>query len=130
MSDVTLGSMLTQEDENGVERAFYYLSRVLNDEKTIYNMIEKLCLCLYFSCTKLKHYIKPIDVYVSSHFDILKHMLSKPILHSRIEKWELALTGYSLIYMPLKATKGQVVANFIVDHSIVENSQNYLELKP
>ena len=30
-SDKTLGSMLAQEDENGVERAIYYLSRVLND---------------------------------------------------------------------------------------------------
>jgi len=30
-SDHTIGSMLAQEDENGVERAIYYLSRVLND---------------------------------------------------------------------------------------------------
>jgi len=27
----TIGSMLAQENENGVERAIYYLSRVLND---------------------------------------------------------------------------------------------------
>lgn len=32
--------------------------------------------------------------------------------------------------MPLKAVKGQVVADFIVDHSIVENSLNYLEFEP
>jgi hypothetical protein len=56
-------------------------------------------------------------------------MLANPILHSRIGKWALVLTEYSLIYMPLKATNGQVVAYFIVDHSIVENSQNYLELE-
>lgn len=93
-------------------------------------MIEKLCLCLYFSCTKLKHYITPIDAYVSSYFDVIKYMLSKSIMHSRIGKWELSLTEYSLTYMPLKANKRQVVADFIVDHSIVENSQNYLELEP
>ncbi|XP_050891471.1 uncharacterized protein LOC127096990 [Lathyrus oleraceus] len=129
-SDVTLGSMLAQEDDNGVERAIYYLSRVLNDAETRYSIVEKLCLCLYFSCTKLNHYVKPVDVYVSSHFDIIKHMLSKPILHSRIGKWVLALTGYSLTYMPLKAVKGQAVADFIVDHSIVQNSLNYLEFEP
>ena len=105
-SDKTLGSMLAQEDDNGVERAIYYLSRVLNDAETRYNIVENLCLCLYFSCTKLKHYIQPVDVYVSSHFDVIKHMLSKPILHSRIGKWALALTEYSLTYMPLKAVKG------------------------
>ena len=57
-------------------------------------------------------------------------MLSKPILHSRIGKWALALTEYSLTFMPLKAVKGQVVADFIVDHSINEESINYLEIEP
>ena len=104
-SECTIGSMLAQEDENGVERAIYYLSRVLNDTETRYHPSEKLCLCLYFSCTKLKHYIKPFDVYVYSHFDIIKHMLSKPILHSRVGKWALALTEYSLTYQSLKSVK-------------------------
>lgn len=82
----TIGSMLAQEDDNGVERAIYYLSRVLNDVETRYSLIEKICLCLYFSYTKLKHYIKLVDVYVSFHFDIIKHILSKSIKHSRIRK--------------------------------------------
>jgi len=82
----TIGNMLAQEDENGVEGAIYYLSRVLNDAETRYHLSEKLCLCLYFSCIKLKQYIKPIAVYVYSHFHIIKHMLSKPILHSRVGK--------------------------------------------
>ncbi|KAK2375089.1 hypothetical protein QL285_076003 [Trifolium repens] len=120
-SDSTIGSILAQEDENGIEKAIYYLSRVLNDAETRYTLIEKLCLCLYFSCVKLKHYIKPVDVYVYSHFDIIKHMLLKPILHSRIGKWALALTEYSLTYKPLKSVKGQIVADFIADHSAIEN---------
>ena len=32
--------------------------------------------------------------------------------------------------MPIKAIKGQVVADFIVDHSIQEGSLNYLEIEP
>ena len=47
-SDTTIGSMLAQEDENGVEKAIYYLSRVLNDAETRYSVIEKLCLCFVF----------------------------------------------------------------------------------
>lgn len=79
---------------------------------------------------KLKHYIKPVDVYVSSHFDIIKHMLSKAILHSRIGKLALALTKYSLTYVPLKDMKGKVVTDFIVDHAIVKTPLNYLEIGP
>lgn len=129
-SDVSIGSMLAKEDKNGMERAIYCLSRVLNDVETMYSMFGKLCRCLYFSCTKLKHYIKPVDMYVSSHFDIIKHILFKTILYSRIGKWELALTEYSLTYMPLKAMKGQVVADFIIDHAMVETPQSSIKLLP
>src|ERR1051325_5091910 len=129
-SDLTIGSMLVQEDDNHVERLVYYLSRMLNGPETKYSDIEKLCLCLYFSCIKLKKYIKPVDAYISSHFDIIKHMLSKPILHSRIGKWALALTEYSLTYVSLKAMKGQIVEDFLVDHSMVAMPENFVDLVP
>jgi len=108
-SDSTIGSMLSQKDENGVERAIYYLSRVLNDAETRYS---------------------PIVVYVYSYFDVIKHMLSNPILHSRVGKWALALSKYSLTYQPLKSVKVQIVANFIVNHSMIEATQSYVENKP
>lgn len=108
-SDLTIGNMLAQEDENGVKRAIYYLSQILINAETRCNAIEKLYLYLYFSCTKLNDYIKLINVYVYSHFDVIKHTLSKPIFHSLIGKWALTLTEYSLTYYPLKAIKGQLV---------------------
>lgn len=87
-SDVTIRSMLTQEDDDGVQRAIYYLSRMLNNAETIYSSIQKLCLCIYFSCIKLKYYIKHTDVFVYSQFNVIKHMLFKPILHNNVGKLE------------------------------------------
>ena len=46
-SDTTIGSVLAQEDDSGVERPIYYLSRILIDVETRYNMIEN---CAY-ACT-------------------------------------------------------------------------------
>jgi hypothetical protein len=46
----TIGSALMQEFE-GKERVIFYLSRRLLDPETRCYPIEKLCLCLYCSCT-------------------------------------------------------------------------------
>ena len=52
----TIGSALMQEFERK-ERVVFYLSKRLLDLETRYSPIKKLCLCLYFSCTKLRHYL-------------------------------------------------------------------------
>ncbi|KAK2394865.1 hypothetical protein QL285_056650 [Trifolium repens] len=57
-------------------------------------------------------------------------MLLKPILHSRIGKWALALTEYSLTYKPLRAVKGQIVADFLAEHSVSEAPIEAIEIKP
>ena len=41
--------MLAQDDEDGVKKVLYYISQTLVDAETIYCLIEKLCLTLYFS---------------------------------------------------------------------------------
>jgi hypothetical protein len=47
----TIGSALIQEFK-GKERVVAYLSRKLLDPETRYSAAEKLCLCVYYSCTK------------------------------------------------------------------------------
>jgi hypothetical protein len=48
----TIGSTLLKEFE-GKERVVFYPSRMFLDPETRYSPTKKLCLCLYFSCTKL-----------------------------------------------------------------------------
>jgi hypothetical protein len=47
-----IGVVLAQETE-GKEHVITYLSWRLPDTETRYTFIEKLCLCLYYACTKL-----------------------------------------------------------------------------
>src|SRR6266508_5572359 len=45
-------------------------------------------------------------------------MLHRPILSGRIDKWAYALIEYDLAYESLKSMKGQIIADFIVEHWI------------
>nr|KYP55932.1 Transposon Ty3-I Gag-Pol polyprotein [Cajanus cajan] len=129
-SDSTIAGMLAQDDDNGIERVIYYLSRMLVGAEVRYSPLEKLCLSLYVACTKLKYYIRTRDVVIFCRSNVIKYMLCKPVLHSRVGKWALALTEYSLTFEPLKATKGQILADFLADHSREIKDNLYLTTKP
>jgi hypothetical protein len=111
----TIGSALIQEFE-GKERIVAFLSRKLLDPETRYSAAEKLCLCVYYSCTKFWHYLLNAECVVYSKFDVIKHMLSMPILNGRIGKWILALFEFELKFESTKAIKGQIIADFITEH--------------
>ena len=58
-------------------------------------------------------------------------MLQQPILSGRIGKWAYAPIEYDLKYESLHAMRGQVVADFIVDHRIKDEAEiNYVNVCP
>ncbi|CAL8134413.1 unnamed protein product [Prunus armeniaca] len=64
----------------------------------------------------LKHYMLPYTIYIIAKTDLIKYMLTRPMLRGRVGKWTLALTEFAFRYVPHKAIKGQAVANFLADH--------------
>jgi hypothetical protein len=125
-----VGTMLMQEDW---KRQFpmAYLSRRLVDAETRYAPNEKHCLSLYFVCNKLHHYLLSSTCLVVCKHDVVKYILQKPILRGCLGKWAYAMVEYDLVYEPLHARKGQVVADFIVDHMAMGSDEACLvELKP
>ena len=112
---MVIGSALIHEFE-GKERVIYYLSRRFVDAETRYSAIEKLCLCIYFSCIKLRHYFLSTECTVICKDDVVWYMLSMPIMSDRIGKWILALSEYDLRYESAKTVKGQIMADFVTQH--------------
>ena len=115
IDECAIGSALIQEFE-GKEHVTYFISRRLLDAETRYSPVERLCLCLYFSCTKLRHYLLSAECVIVSKDDVIRYMLSLPILNGRIGKWILALSEFDLRYESTKAVKGQVMVDFVVQH--------------
>jgi hypothetical protein len=95
-----IGAALTQEND-GKEAIIAYVSQKLLDAETRYVFVEKLCLSLYYACTKFRPYILSSTCTVVSQHDIMKHMLHKPILSGRMGKWAYSLIEYDLKFEPM-----------------------------
>ncbi|CAL2247351.1 unnamed protein product [Prunus armeniaca] len=79
------GSRLVQDNKEGKEHAVYYLSRTLTEVERKYYAIKRLCLALYFTAIKLKHYMLPFTTYIIAKTDLIKYMLTRPMLRGRID---------------------------------------------
>jgi hypothetical protein len=125
--DAVIGAVLTQVTDVK-EHIITYLSRCLLDTETRYSFIEKLCLSLFYACSKLGHYLLSSTCILPCQADVIRHILQQPILSGRIRKWAYALIEYDLAYEPLKSVKAQVVADFIVGYSNDQNSDESCNL--
>ena len=97
-------------NEEGKERALYYLSCTLVRVELNYSSLEKMYLAPMFTIQKLRNYMQAHIVRVISKADPVKCTLSRPILSRRLAKWAVILKQYDLVYVPQKAVKGQALA--------------------
>jgi hypothetical protein len=125
--DVVIGAVLIQITE-GKEHIITYLSRCLINAETRYSFIKKLCLSLFYACSKLQHYLLSSTCVIACQAGVIKHMLQQPILSGRIKKWAYALIEYDLAYEPFKSIKAQVVVDFTVEHSIDQTNDESCNL--
>jgi hypothetical protein len=100
---------------DGKEKVVFYLSGRMLDTETRYHEIEKLCLYLFFTCTKLRHILLSAEIIVICKSDVIKHMLTTPVLKGRLGKWMFALSEFNIRYQPVKAVKGQALADLITE---------------
>jgi len=96
----SLGALCAQENKEGKDRALYYLSQTLVGAELHYSAIEKVCLALMFTVQKLRHYMQAHTVRVISKADLIKYILSRPVLSGRLAMWVVILEQYDLVYVP------------------------------
>jgi hypothetical protein len=125
--DAMIGAVLTQITEDK-DHIITYLSQHLIDVETRYSFIERLYLSLFYACSKLRHYLLSNTCIVVCQAVVIRHMLQQPILSGRVRKWAYTLIEYDLAYEPLKYMKDEVVADFIIGHSINQNSDESCNL--
>ncbi|GAA0161470.1 hypothetical protein LIER_17780 [Lithospermum erythrorhizon] len=93
----SVGALLEQENEEGKEKALYYLSRQMTPNELNYSPIEKLCLALIFAIQKLKHYFQAHTVHLKAKANPIKYVMSKSVLSDRLARWYLELQQFEII---------------------------------
>jgi hypothetical protein len=78
VGDTSIASVVIQV-HGDKERVVFYLSRRMLDAEIRYPDIEKLCLYLFFTCTKLCHILLSAEIIVICKSDVIKTMLSAPV---------------------------------------------------
>jgi hypothetical protein len=72
--DAVIGTVLMQITKSK-EHIITNLSRCLIDAETRYSFIEKLCLSLFYTCSKLQYYLLSNTCIVACQADVIIHML-------------------------------------------------------
>jgi hypothetical protein len=114
VGDTSIASVVIQVHDNK-KRVVFYLSRRMLDAETKYPDIEKLCLCLFFTCIKLRHILLSAKIIIICKSHVIKHMLSVPVLKGRLGKWMFALSEFDIRYQLAKVVKGQALADLIAE---------------
>jgi len=70
--DHSLGTQLTQKNDEGVVQAIYSLSKILIGAESRYNLVKKECLALIFAVQKMRHYLVGQTIHAISRVNPLQ----------------------------------------------------------
>jgi ribonuclease HI len=97
-----------------IQRPVYYISEVLSETKARYPQVQKLLYAVVLARRKLRHYFEAHPITVVSSFP-LGEIIRNPDAAGRIAKWSVEVMGETLSYVPRKAIKSQILADFVTE---------------
>ena len=85
--------------------------------------MEKLILALVTVARKLCPYFQAQFIEVPTEYP-MKQVLHKSETSERLMKWAIELSEFDIIYKPKTAIKGQVLADFVMEFTLLEPAEN------
>ena len=108
------------KEEDKVQKPVYYTSWALHGAEERYPLMEKLAFALVTVARKLKLYFQAHTVIVLTDKP-LRWAMSNPEVVGRMALWAIELSKFDIQYCLRTAIKGQMVANFIVKFTNMED---------
>lgn len=102
-SDYSLGAILVQQDEAGIDRPVHLLSARFNPAQRNYPTIEKEAYALIYALVKLRPYLYGAQFTIFTDHKPLKCLFMKELRNSRIQRWAVLMAEYAA---PIEYMKG------------------------
>ena len=103
-SDYAVGAILTQTDENGLERVIQYVSSTLRGAQINYAVIEKEAYAVVYALEKLRPYLFGADFVIYTDHKPLKSLFLKEVRNTRIQRWAVLIEEYGA---PIRYIEGK-----------------------
>ncbi|CAL8992338.1 unnamed protein product [Prunus brigantina] len=124
VSASALSSVLIRQP-NGIELPIFYMSHALQDAEQRYPQLEQLAYALVLSARRLRPYFQAHSINVLTN-QPLRQVLQKPETSGRLIKWAIELGEFDIGYHPRPSEKGQAVADFISEFTILANTDPFV----
>ena len=97
-SDVGIGALLLQEDDNGIDHPVCYFSKKFNKHQKNYSTIEKECLALILAIQQFEVYLtsSTSPIVVLSDHNPLSFLYKLKNKNQRLLRWSLLLQEFNL----------------------------------
>lgn len=107
-SNVGIGAVLFQKDDNEGEHPIEYFSKKLNTAQKNYSTTEKECLAVLLAIEKFRQYIELMEFTVITDHSSFQWLMRQQDLNGRLARWSLKLQGYKFSIEHRKGTKNVV----------------------
>ncbi|XP_070039817.1 uncharacterized protein [Nicotiana tomentosiformis] len=111
----------TEEYQKAFDKIKEYLSKPPPPEPGRSMLLYLSMLDRAFGCVlgqKLRHYFCAYTTYLISRMDPLKYIFQKPVPMGKLEKWQILLSEFDIIYVTHKAFKGQALADHLAENPV------------
>lgn len=119
----TLVALFAQQDHEGKEQSFYYISCTLVGYEKVITLQLRMHVWLQFflhkncviTCSQIK-------TKLIARIDPLKYLLNKATLIGRLVKWIIMLSEFKIDYVDSKPIKAKVIVDQLIDAQMIDDS--------